>query len=203
MTKRERLFERQIQSASALRLFGREWLRSPLRVGAISPSSAALAQAITTGLTDTNGPVIELGPGTGVFTDAILGRGLPPGEVAVIEASSGFAAALAIRHPYVNIIVGDAARIRHLTPFGPAGAEAIVCGLPLLSMPPAKVLRILSGGLAALRSGGTFRLFTYGLRCPVSETMRVRLGNVARRTAFVAANMPPASVFTLERRERL
>jgi phospholipid N-methyltransferase len=147
--------------------------------------------------------VIELGPGTGVFTEAILARGIPPERVAAIEASTGFAAALATRHPCVTVIVADAARVRHVTPFGPAGAEAIVCGLPLLSMPPGKVLRIISGGFAALRAGGAFRLFTYGLRCPISATMRDRLGIVARRTAFVAVNMPPASVFSLERKEVL
>lgn len=192
---------RNDQPSSAIALFGREWVRAPLLVGALAPSSAALARAITAGMSVADGPVIELGPGTGVFTSALLERGIAPDQIATIEASGRFAAALALRHPDVSVIRADAARIRHLTPFGPAGAATVICGLPLLSMPPVKVMRILSGSFAALRPGGAFRLFTYGPQCPVSKTMRERLGLVARRTAFVALNIPPASVYSLERRE--
>lgn len=187
---------------SSFRLFGREWLRSPLHVGAVAPSSAALARAITHGLTGDDGPVIELGPGTGVFTAALLERGIPPERIATIESNQVFAAALAKRYPQITVIGGDAARVRHVTPFGPAGAALVICGLPLLSMPPEKVLRILGGSLAALRPGGELRLFTYGLRCPISSAMRSRLGLVAQRTAFVLLNIPPATVYTLRRQGR-
>lgn len=187
------------QTADALRQFGREWLLSPGRVGAIAPSSAALARAMCDGLTAADAPVIELGPGTGVFTSALVAQGIPPDRIAAIEASEGFADALAHRLPGVSVIRGDAARVRHLSPFGDEGAGVVVCGLPLLSIPPAKVLRILAGSLAALRPGGEIRLFTYGPRCPVAPPLLARLGLVARRSAFVALNMPPASVYTLRR----
>ncbi|MDP2120347.1 MAG: hypothetical protein Q8K28_10630 [Hoeflea sp.] len=187
--------------ATALALFGREWLRAPLRVGAVAPSSAALAQAVTAGMSAADGPVIELGPGTGVFTHALLNRGIAPDRIAAIEAGERFAIALALLHPDITVICADAARLRHLTPFAPAGAGAIICGLPLLSMPPSKVMRILAGSFAALRPGGTVRLFTYGSRCPVPKAIRLRLGLVAQRTAFVALNIPPATVYHLVRRE--
>lgn len=182
-------------------LFGREWLRAPLLVGAVAPSGAALARAMTAGMSAADGPVIELGPGTGVFTGALLNRGIAADQITAIEASKRFAAALATSHPGVTVIAADATRVKHLTPFGPAGAATIICGLPLLSMPPAKVLRVLAGSFAALRPGGAFRLFTYGSRCPVSKAMRDRLGLVVRRTAFVALNIPPASVYSLKREE--
>ena len=189
------------QPVAAALMFGREWLRAPLLVGAVAPSSPALARAMTAGMSAADGPVIELGPGTGVFTGALLNRGIAADQIAAIEASQRFAAALATSHPGVTVIAADATRVSHLTPFGPAGAATVLCGLPLLSMPPAKVLRILAGSFAALRPGGTFRLFTYGSRCPVSRAMRDRLGLVVRRTAFVALNIPPASVYSLEREE--
>lgn len=203
MSGRAPFFGLKDQPSSAIALFGREWLRAPLLVGAVAPSSAALARAMTAGMSAADGPVIELGPGTGVFTSALLECGILPGQIAAFEASERFAAALALRHPEVTVIGADAARVRHLTPFGPAGAATVICGLPLLSMPPAKVLRILAGCFAALRPGGAFRLFTYGSRCPVSEAVRERLGLVARRTAFVALNIPPASVYSLEREVRI
>lgn len=184
-------------ATSPIGLFGGEWLRSPRSVGAIAPSSGYLAHAITKGLSKTDGPVLELGPGTGVFTRALMERGVLPEQIAAIEASEGFAITLAGQLSRVTVIHGDAASISQLTPFGPSGAALIICGLPLLSMPPAKVLRILSGCMRSLRQDGEVRLFTYGPRCPVSKVIRVRLGLVARRVAFVPMNIPPASVFSL------
>lgn len=108
-----------VRSLASTWLFGREWLRSPLRVGAVAPSSARLAESMTQGLMATCGPVIELCPGTGVFTAALLRRGIPAAQVAAIEASESFAAALALRFPQVAVIHDDAARIRHVSPFGP------------------------------------------------------------------------------------
>lgn len=90
------------QPVSAALMFGREWLRAPLLVGAVAPSGAALARAMTAGMSATDGPVIELGPGTGVFTQALLNRGIPAGQIAAIEAieaSERFAAALATSTP--------------------------------------------------------------------------------------------------------
>lgn len=187
--------------ASEAALFGREWLRAPLRVGAVAPSSAKLARAITDGLRPADGPILELGPGTGVFTSALLARGIAARKLAAIEASEGFASSLARLHKEIAVIHGDAARVGHLNPFGPAAAGAVVCGLPLLSIPPAKVLRILAGSFWALRPGGEFRLFTYGPRCPVSAPILSRLGLVAHRASFVALNMPPASVYVLKKKE--
>lgn len=190
-----------VQQLSSIRLFGREWVRSPFGVGAIAPSGTGLAQAITKGLSDKTAPVIELGPGTGVFTRAMMDLGIKPEQIAAVEASEGFAAALARRNPLLTVIHGDAARVGRLAPFGPGGAALVICGLPLLSMPPAKVLRILSGCMHSLRPGGELRLFTYGPRCPVSSVIRARLGLAARRTAFVPLNIPPASVYSLWQRK--
>ncbi len=187
--------------ASRALLFGREWLRAPRAVGAVAPSSRALARAITDGLSNADAPVLELGPGTGVFTRALLARGIAVNRIAAIEANARFAAALAGALPGLQVIAGDAARLRRLTPFGPASAGTVICGLPLLTIPKPKILRIVAGGFAALRPGGAFRLFTYGPTCPVPGTLLGRLGLVAQRTAFIAGNIPPASVYVLRRSE--
>ena len=157
---------------------------------------------MTQGLMATCGPVIELGPGTGVFTAALLRRGIPAAQVGVIEASESFAAALSLRFPQVAVIHDDAARIRHVTPFGLGAADLVICGLPLLSMPQAKVLRIVAGIMRVLKPDGELRLFTYGQRYPIPAAMLSRLSLVAQRRTFVPLNMPAASVYAVVRREQ-
>ena len=188
------------RTMSLIGLFGREWLRAPLRVGAVAPSSAGLAAAMTRALTNASGPVVELGPGTGVFTASLLLRGIPSAQITAIEAGEGFVVALQRRFPEVAVIHGDAVRVRHVVPCGPGGAGVVICGLPLLSMPPAKVLRIVAGCMTILRLDGELRLFTYGFRCPIPASILSRLGLVAQRKAFVPLNMPPASVYAIQRK---
>ncbi|WP_422374497.1 class I SAM-dependent methyltransferase [Roseibium sp.] len=177
--------------------FGREWVRAPLRVGAVSPSGPALAKAITKGISATSSPVIELGPGTGVFTAALRERGVSDDKIALIEASAPFANTLATRFPNIKVLNADASRIHHVSPFGKTGTGTIVCGLPLLSMPSAKVYRIVRGSFATLRTDGTIRLFSYTPICPVPTGILDHLGVAVHRESFVAANLPPAFVFTL------
>jgi phospholipid N-methyltransferase len=157
---------------------------------------------MTQGLTATCGPVIELGPGTGVFTAALLRCGIPAAQIAAIEASESFAAALALRFPQVAVIHDDATRIRHVNPFGSGAAGLVISGLPLLSIPQAKIMRIVAGCMTVLKPDGELRLFTYGHRCPIPAAMLSRLGLVAQRRTFVPLNMPPASVYAVFRREQ-
>lgn len=190
----------QTRPLSSWGLFGREWLRAPLRVGAVAPSSAGLADAITQGLTDASGPVVELGPGTGVFTSALLRRGIPPVQITAIEARERFTAELERRFPEVAVIHGNAMRVRHVVPFGPGGVGVVICGLPLLSMPPEKVLRIVAECMTILKPDGELRLFTYGLRCPIPVSILARVGLIAKHKAFVPLNLPPASVYAVQRK---
>ncbi len=179
--------------------FGREWLRSPLKVGAVVPSGPVLASLITDGIDPRTGPVIELGPGTGVFTRALLSRGFTQDDLALVEASESFAGALREQHPSLKIFVMDAARLRHVHPFGRAGAAAVVSGLPFASIPAEKTLQILHGVQTNLRPGGVIRLFTYAPTCPISGEIRARLGLSAMRLASTVRNLPPASVYELRR----
>lgn len=179
--------------------FVSEYLRSPLRVGAIVPSSEQLAAAITDGLSQTNAPVIELGPGTGVFTRALLDRGISPDQIAAIELNNNFVRRLSIECPDVTIVQGDAARVHRLTPFGANLARVLICGLPLLSMPTPCVVRVLKHSFCCLVQDGEFRLFSYSPRCPVPSRVLARLGLVAKRSTTVWRNAPPATVYVIKR----
>lgn len=181
--------------------FVREWIRAPLRTGAIAPSGPSLARAITKGLSSQTGPVLELGPGTGVFTEFLLANGVPMAQITAIEASENFAHYMKTRYPGLLTVHGDAARLASFCPFPPGSVGAVVCGLPLLSMPSRSVMRILTGSFSVLRKDGEFRLFTYSGRCPVASAILDRLELRAEKAAYVPTNIPPAWVYRLTRRD--
>jgi len=184
---------------TGLRAFLREWRRAPRQVGAIAPSGRALARLITAEIDPGTAPVLELGPGTGVFTRALLARGIAPERLALVEASPAFAAALRTEFPGVRVLEMDAADLPREPPFGAERAGAIVCGLPFRAMPEETVFRIIEAAFGTLAEDGRFYLFTYGLKCPVSPQMRARLGLTSRRTGMALRNLPPAFVYALWR----
>ncbi len=180
--------------------FFRSWLANPLKVSAIAPSGPALARAITAEIGPASMPVIELGPGTGVFTRALLDAGVARDRLVLVEAGPRFASLLRDRFPDVRIVEGSAAALRTVELFGRAQVGAVVSGLPILSMSPRETLAILKKMFSELRPGGAMYQFTYGYRCPVADAILDRLDLVATRTATILINAPPASVYRIERR---
>lgn len=176
------------------------WVSDPLRVASVMPSGRALGALITQGIEAEAGPVIELGASTGVFTRALIERGMPQSRLVLIEQGPGFAELLRSRFPGAEVIRMDATRLRHLRWRADRQASSVVSGLPLLSMPAPKVMAILAGAFSHLRIDGSFRQFTYGPRCPVSAEILDRLGLRARSAGWVLGNVPPAQVFHITRR---
>ncbi|WP_421423264.1 class I SAM-dependent methyltransferase [Agrobacterium rosae] len=179
--------------------FFQAWLRNPLRIAAIAPSGTALAKLITSEISADTGPVIELGPGTGVFSRALIGRGVPQTELALIEFEPKFAVALRTRYPQATVFRMDAARLSSVELFDRRPAGAIVSGLPLLSMSPLQVTKVLTAAFQKMSPGGAFYQFTYGLRCPVPAKVLRRLGLKAVRIGGTLANIPPAAVYRLRK----
>jgi phosphatidylethanolamine/phosphatidyl-N-methylethanolamine N-methyltransferase len=180
--------------------FLRAWLADPLRVAAVAPSSPALAEVITAEITPESAPVIELGPGTGVFTRALLARGVPEEKLALVERNAEFARLLELRFPFARVLRLDAARLGQVDPFGGVQAGAVVSGLPFLATPPRKILATLVAAFRHLRPDGAFYQFTYGLRCPVRRVVLDRLDLQATRVGRTLANVPPAAVYRIDRR---
>lgn len=178
-------------------LFLRAWLANPLRVGAITPSGTALARLITREIGPSAGPVLELGPGTGVFTQALIDRGVKQEHLTLVELNEEFAELLSRRFPDARLLRLDATRLASHEPISATSYGAVVSGLPLLSMPMPAVFRILSGAIRCLRAGGGFYQFTYGPRCPVPAPVLSRLGLEARWIGTVMPNLPPASVYRI------
>jgi phosphatidylethanolamine/phosphatidyl-N-methylethanolamine N-methyltransferase len=179
------------------------WVTAPRRVGAIAPSSAALARLITREISPESAPVLELGPGTGVFTYELLKRGLRQNDLTLVESGVDFIGLLQMRFPGARVLWMDAARIGSDKVLADTQFGAVVSGLPLLTMPPRKVIAILTGAFARLRPGGAFYQFTYGPTCPVPRPILERLGLRARRVDRLLRNVPPATVYRLTRRSPL
>lgn len=177
--------------------FLRGALARPRSVGAIAPSSPALARAIAAQIDPIlSGKVLELGPGTGVVTQAILDMGVEPERLVMIEYDPHFAQALAQRFARAQVITGDAFDLGKTLGAGPSAPfAAIVSGLPLLNQPPERRKALMENALDRLLPGAPFIQFSYGLKPPVLGTPKapVQLG------AFVWRNLPPARVWVYRR----
>lgn len=185
---------------SDMLMFLRSWAADPLRVAAIAPSGQSLAEIITRDITSATGHVVELGPGTGVFTTKLLERGVRPEDLTLIEYGSEFAVRLQARFPGVRVLWMDAARLKNVEFQESMSVGAVVSGLPLLSMPTRKVMSILDGAFGLLRSGGAFYQFTYTTRCPVARPILDRLGLRSTMVDRTMLNVPPATVYRISRR---
>lgn len=186
-------------SMDAIQFF-KAWTMDPFRVASVTPSGDALANLMVSEIGIETGAVIELGPGTGAFTRALLRRGVPEERLILVESGVAFAALLAARHPRATVLARDAATVRGIDLSGAGPVGAVISGLPLLSMPTAKVMAILTGAFRHLSDGGAFYQFTYGPRCPVPGTILGRLDLRARRIGHTYRNLPPAAVYRLSRR---
>lgn len=187
------------KAADAL-LFFRAWLSAPLQIASVTPSGRALSSLMTTEISAETGTVIELGPGTGVFTEALLDRGVSESDLILVEYSADFARQLTMRFPAARTLQMDAAQLRKIELQTSAPIGAVLSGLPLLSMPIRKVIAILEGAFSHLRHDGAFYQFTYGPRCPIPRPLLDRLGLKATFVGRTLANVPPAAVYRVSRR---
>ncbi len=183
-----------------LRFFGL-WLKDPFRIGAVAPSSRALARAMVAPVDRANpGAVVELGGGTGAFTRQLLASGVPPEKLLVLEKTPELHAVLVEKFPQLRVVLGDAADIaRHAQEAGLGPVKAVVSGLPLIGMPAEVQERIVGGTMATLEPGGIFVQFTYTPVSPVRPKVMAKLGVTGKRVAWALANLPPAAVWVYRR----
>ena len=178
-----------------------QWLRRPGRLGAVVPSSSALAAALA-GQIDAAAPgaVIELGAGTGRVTEALLAAGVAPEALVAVEREASFCALLAARFPGVRVVRGDARALQPLLAQAGVGqAKAVVSSLPLLNISSADRRRVLTQALAVLGPDGVLVQYTYGPAAPVPSELRAQVGLHGERAGWVFANLPPAAVWRYRR----
>lgn len=181
-------------------IFLKTWLRRPLRTGAIAPSSSALAHLITRDIVPDGGPVIELGPGTGAFTRCMLEKGLPEDHLTLVENCPDFTVLLGQRFPRARLLEMDVSRMRQReSPWKDLQAQAVISGLPLLTMGLRAQWNVVGACMQSLQAGAALYQFTYLTRCPIAPEVLARLNLRAERVGSALFNLPPASVYRISR----
>ena len=182
-------------------LFLFQWLKDPFAIGALAPSSQELAKLITSEIDENSGKVIELGGGTGKFTEWILKRGVTPQNLTVYEQNDHFHNILESRFPHVNISKSNAAALHLEEEVQDGSISAVVSGLPLLGMSKCNKIRILERSFKKLKPGGSFYQFTYSFRSPVSKVILDHLNLNAEFVGSAVKNVPPAKVFRFSKKQ--
>jgi phosphatidylethanolamine/phosphatidyl-N-methylethanolamine N-methyltransferase len=179
--------------------FALAWVRDPRRVGAIAPASRALAQAIAREVSRV-GPelLLEIGAGTGAITQALAALGPPPDRFFVVERDPGLVRHLHHRFPRAEVLHACATQL-HALPLPVAGSLVLVSSLPLMSMPRDEGRRCVQSMLTLLERQPNARLlqYTYAAR-HVRPFDQLPPGWRWRRVTTVWANLPPATVWSLE-----
>ncbi|MFW5816370.1 MAG: class I SAM-dependent methyltransferase [Wenzhouxiangella sp.] len=174
--------------------FFRGFLRSPEQVGSVVPSSRFLEQRLvrTAGVSGAS-CVVELGPGTGGTTRALLAAMPAQAVLLTIELDSEFADALAeIDDPRLISHTGSAADLAEVLRLHQLPApDAIVSGIPFSTMPRQIGQAVLEAVRDSLRPGGVF--VAYQFRGHVGRMGRAVLGQP--EIEFEALNVPPMRFF--------
>ncbi|HRJ70064.1 MAG TPA: rRNA adenine N-6-methyltransferase family protein [Beijerinckiaceae bacterium] len=178
--------------------FLKSWLNNPIKTGAVSPSGKALAAVMAEAVDPTlAGPVIELGPGTGPVTEALIDNGIAENRLVLVEYNAEFCALLRKRFPEARVVQGDAYALKDtLGNVLNEPAAAIVSSLPLVTKPDAECLKLVFQGFDLMLPGAPFVQFTYGPVSPVPVKGRGFKATVSKR---VWLNLPPARVWTYRR----
>lgn len=175
--------------------FFRTWFEKPIRTGAVMPSGKALARRMARCVDQAStGPVIELGPGTGPVTEALVQWGIDPKRLVLVEFDPDFCRLLRTRYPEATVVQGDAYRLRRLLGgIVREPAAAVVSGLPLMTKPPRTRLRLISDAMALLKPGAPFVQFTYAMGSPIPKDLGAIKGEPSE---LIWLNVPPARVWT-------
>lgn len=174
--------------------FLRTWIEKPLHVGAVMPSSKNLARTMAQFVDPASrGPIIELGPGTGAITNALIERGVDPAQLVLVEFNPGFCALLRDRYPTATVVQGDAYSLREsLGSVLKTAASAVVSGLPLVTKPMRHRVKLLREALALSEPGSPFIQFTYSVAPPIPKSLS---GVSTQASERIWLNIPPARVW--------
>jgi phosphatidylethanolamine/phosphatidyl-N-methylethanolamine N-methyltransferase len=174
--------------------FLRSWIEKPLHMGAVMPSGKLLARTMASYVeVESDAPVVELGPGTGAITNALIDRGVDQKRLVLVEYNPGFCALLRDRYPQAQVIQGDAYRLRDsLHEVLAKPASAVVSGLPLVTKPMQTRLRLIRDAFLALAPGAPFVQFTYSVAPPIPRSLP---GVSTEASERVWINLPPARVW--------
>lgn len=173
--------------------FLRSWIEKPLHMGAVMPSGKVLARTMARYVdTHSSAPVIELGPGTGAITDALIAHGVAEERLLLVEFDPGFCALLRERYPQATVIQGDAYNLDQTLSELKEPAAAMVSGLPLVTKPMMIRMKLMRDAFLKLEPGAPFIQFTYSVAPPIPKSLP---GIHTQASERIWMNLPPARVW--------
>ena len=184
-------------------MFLKQAFTQPRKIGAIAPSSRHLANlVIKTANLRGAGTVVEIGPGTGVFTERIQAE-MTPGQVFfAIELNECFFREVRRRCPAATVYHDSAANVgRYLKEHGRTHCDCLISSLPWGVFDDKLQDDLMAAVVSALRPGGEFLTYSYNILGPLYrgsyryEKCLPGWFSKVRRTPIVWRNIPPAFVF--------
>lgn len=174
--------------------FLRSWIEKPLHMGAVMPSGRLLARTMASYVdSNSDGPVIELGPGTGAITKALVDRGIDEKRLVLVEYNPSFCALLRDRFPQATVVQGDAYALeKSVRDVLTEPASAVVSGLPLVTKPMLMRLKLIRDAFAVLGPKAPFIQFTYSVAPPIPKSLP---GVATEASERIWMNLPPARVW--------
>lgn len=171
----------------------------PKSVGAIFPTSSITAKRMASIVDLRSGlPVLELGPGTGVITKAIIKQGVVPENLYAVEYSENFIPHLRADYPKVNFIQGDAFDVDAIRQkSGVERFDCVISALPLLNFPSSKRVKLIEDLLEIIPDGRPVIQFSYG---PLSPVVANAGKYHVEHFGWVARNLPPAQLWVYRKR---
>jgi len=179
--------------ASRARTVFRAWLKEPAQVSSLVPSSRALTEEIADrDCVRRARLVVDLGPGTGETTQALLQRMSPSAQLLAIEKSEHLMGPLhKISDPRAIVVNGDARFLRRcLSDAGLGAPDVIISGIPFSTMPQEVAEQVIDEIDHALPVGGTF--IAYQVSKKVEKLARPLFGEPV--VEHVWLNLPPLRV---------
>jgi phosphatidylethanolamine/phosphatidyl-N-methylethanolamine N-methyltransferase len=178
--------------------FFKGWIDKPRAVGSIVPTSSVTARKMATVVNPESGlPVLELGPGTGVITKAILEAGVKPENLWSIEYSPDFVEHLRLNYPGVNVIQGDAFDLdKTLGEKRDTMFDSVISGVPLLNFPVAQRISYVEDLLDRIPAGRPIVQLTYG---PLSPVPPGKGNYTVEHFDFIIRNLPPTQLWLYSR----
>jgi phospholipid N-methyltransferase len=178
-----------------LAMFFKGFLRHPVMVGSIIPSSKKLIRHMLSRTDwDNTKLFVEYGPGVGTFCQEILDRMGPDATYIAIDTNPDFIDYLArtIVDPRFVPVLGSAADVRKIIKeHGHDQADYVLSGLPFSTLPPGLGPKISAETQAVLRKGGAFLVYQFSPK--VRDFLAMSFERIDH--AFEPINIPPAQLY--------
>ncbi|HBC86702.1 MAG TPA: methyltransferase [Lentisphaeria bacterium] len=180
----------------------KEFVRDPAGIGTIMPSSRQLAKVMTSEIgLERAETVVEVGPGSGVFTSKILKLISPKAKYFLVELNPRIHRHLSEKYPKIKIYNESAENLPELIKKEKINSvDVVVSGLPWVSFPHELQVKLLEAIYKCMTKGGRFTTYGYihGKIMPRGQAIKKLLKtkfHTVETTEIIWQNIPPAFVY--------